>query len=78
MNYITITKDIDEVLNEVGISELLDEISTEDICSYLTNARENEELIEMLDIRTAGKIDVDTLDDDEKQVLLWDLIKGMK
>ncbi len=77
--YITINKDIelcvDEILDEIGVSDILEQIGEEDVCNYLSNQYEDEELIELLDIRMLSPLDVDMLNDDECKELLWKLLK---
>ena len=67
---------IETFIEEAGVVDILEEISREDICNYLTAQFENEDLIEMLDIRVPSPLDVDILTMEEKRQLLWDLIKG--
>ena len=80
MNYITINKDIeldvDEVLDELSLSDIMEFVGDDSMCEHLSDNYEDEQLIEMLDIRIPSVIDLELLDDTEKQVLLWDLIKG--
>ena len=81
MNYITITKDleldIDDLIDEIGNTELLERIGDDDIANYLSNQYEDEALIEMLDIRIDDNITVSNLDDNERRNLLWVLLKDI-
>ena len=67
---------IETFIEEAGAADILEEIGREDICNYLSAQFENEDLIEMLDIRVPSPLDIDLLTIEEKRQLLWDLIKG--
>jgi len=73
----TVELPIDAILDEVGITDILEAISNEDICKYLTEEYESEDLVEMLDIRVNYQ-PIKDLDETEKQALLWELLKEIK
>ena len=65
--------DLSDIVSQLDPSEILDLIAFEDICDFINNQLDTQELIEMFDIRALQQ--VEEMDESELYITLQKILK---